>query len=132
MSRCSRLDSWMIPMCSGLDLLIVPAFCSGSALHRALQMGRGSKSGQNILLSFLTQYYYPHTSRQSVSYFFIIQYISPVQFMSLTNNRTARHTTIGLLDIHCPIIGQLDIHCPTNIQLEMHGATLEHCLLLES
>ena len=49
-----------------MDYWIVPAFPSGSAPHRALKTGRCSKLDPNVLVSFLTQCYYPHTSRESV------------------------------------------------------------------
>ena len=80
--RFSRLDACIVPAfcsgssplgafktgrCSGLDAWIVPAFCSGSSLNRALETGRGSISDPNVLFSFLTQCYYLHTSRYSVS-----------------------------------------------------------------
>ena len=38
--------------CSDLDLWIVPMFCSGSAAHRTLRMGRCSILDPNVLLSF--------------------------------------------------------------------------------
>ena len=90
--RGSELDSWIVPTCSlktwrcsGLDSWIVPAWILKNkevfriglvdrpgvlfriAPHRALKTGRCSKSDRYVLFSYLTQCYYPHTSRVSVS-----------------------------------------------------------------
>ena len=72
--------------CSGLDSWIIPAFCSGSAPHRALKTGRCSKLDPNVLFSFLTQFYYPHASRASVSPVCRIVYYNMNTRTSFTNS----------------------------------------------
>ena len=90
--RCSGVDSWNAPSedlktrsFSGLDLWTVsgwslkneevfwiglvdrPGILFSIAPRRALKTGRCSQSDQNVLFSYLTQCYYPHTLRESVS-----------------------------------------------------------------
>ena len=78
----SRRKSLKTGRCSGLDAWIVPAFCSGSSPHRALKRGRCSQWDPNFVFSFLTQCYYPHTSRESefpvcrIIFFIIQKYIN--------------------------------------------------------
>ena len=92
------LDLWIIPAWSlknkevfWIELVDCPAFCSRSAPRRALKMDRCSKSDPNVLFSFLTQCYYPHTLRQSVS---------PVCRIFVTANlhRVDRLDSVGLID----------------------------------
>ena len=54
---------WFVPAWS----LKNKKFFSGLDSRKALKTGRCSKSEPNILFSFLTQCYYPHTSRELVS-----------------------------------------------------------------
>ena len=66
MRGCSELHSWTIPRIGHMDR---PSwtFPCGWATHGALKTGRCSKSDQTILVSFLTQCYYPHTLKLLVS-----------------------------------------------------------------
>ena len=68
---CSGLDSLAVPKdwTRGPSLLDRPSWTvpRGSAMRGTLKTGRCSKSDRNFLFSFLTQCYYPHTSRESVS-----------------------------------------------------------------
>ena len=85
---------------SGSDLWIVPAFCSRSTLCRALKTRRCSKLDNMFFFSFLTQCYYTHTSRESVShvcgYFWNILWDN-VTFMNMVYEQVIPLLTLVIL-----------------------------------
>ena len=73
--RCSGLDLWIVPVWS---LKKKEMFCTGIvdcpcvlfrlSPSRALKVGEVFQIGQKCFLNFLTQCYYQHVSRESVSF----------------------------------------------------------------